>query len=309
MKKAKVDLDVSNYNLEDMLELLDMPIHFSESDLKRAKGIVLKTHPDKSGLHPDYFRFYSKVYKMIYSVWEFKKKGDVNNTKSKNTDYISSEGEYDKKEILDTFFNTKTEFKDKSKFNAWFNEQFNKNKLYNESQEKGYGDWLRNEQDGDDNTPKNITMANMGDEFEKRKHQARSLSLVNKQDIQELWGNNNTISATELSNEAPSVYDSGLFSNLGFQDLQKAYTETVIPVTYEDYEKRDKFKSVDEFMRHRGSQDTKPLSEQQSLDFLKNKERANEEMATKRAYDLAKQSEQFQVKNKEFWSKIQTIGF
>ena len=92
-----------------------MPKNFVEEDLKSAKKLVLKTHPDKSGLPPDYFRFYSKAYKMLYSVWDFRKKGDVNKTNN-NTDYenVDKFSEEDKKKILDNLFksdNTKIKFK------------------------------------------------------------------------------------------------------------------------------------------------------------------------------------------------------
>ena len=71
---AKLDLDINNYELADILRLFKIPVNFKESDLKKAKLTVLKTHPDKSGLNPDFFRFYTKAYKMLYSVWEFRKK-------------------------------------------------------------------------------------------------------------------------------------------------------------------------------------------------------------------------------------------
>ena len=51
------DLDVDNYDLEDLLELFKLDYNFSGDDLKKAKTICLQTHPDKSGLEPKYFFF------------------------------------------------------------------------------------------------------------------------------------------------------------------------------------------------------------------------------------------------------------
>ena len=297
------DLNISNYELKDILNLFDIQTDFTESDLKNAKMVVLKTHPDKSGLNPDYFRFYSKAYKMLYSVWEFRKKGDIN--KIKNTDYISTDDT--KKVLLDEFFNSNEQLKHKGKFNKWFNEQFDKNKIINEGDEKGYENWFRSDSNLEPEVTK-ITMATMGEEFEKRKVKARSLSLIVHQEVQELSSNNNnSLSSSELSSDAPSCFDSGLFSNLGFQDLHKAYTETVLPVNQEDFENKAKFKNVNDYVKFRGSQDNKPLSEQQSLAYLNNREKNANETATKTAYDLAKQSELAQHKNKEFWANIQRI--
>ena len=115
--------------------------------------------------------------------------------------------------------------------------------------------------------------------------------------------------ASELSNDIPGTYDSDLFSGLGFQDVYKAHTETVIPVTEEDYEKKQKFRSVNEFMSFRNTQDTTPLSELQAEQFLQQKQQKDEQMATRRAYELAKQTEIAKQKNNEFWSGIQLLQF
>ena len=63
-----LDLDINNYELEDILSLFKLPTNYNEQHLKQAKQVVLKIHPDKSGLSADYFVFYSKAYKMLYSI-------------------------------------------------------------------------------------------------------------------------------------------------------------------------------------------------------------------------------------------------
>ena len=68
MSTAK-DLNIDNYDLNDILALFKIPYDFDENDLKAAKKIVLKTHPDKSGLGSEYFLFYSKAYKVLFSVF------------------------------------------------------------------------------------------------------------------------------------------------------------------------------------------------------------------------------------------------
>ena len=300
-KSTELDLDINNYDLQDILHLFKLPVNFDEQDLKRAKQIVLKTHPDKSNLPSDYFLFYSKAYKMLYSVWDFRKRGDVDSKVAKNTEY-SNYSDEEKNVLLDQFFNSNDKFKNSNHFNAWFNKQFEKNKLQNEYEEKGYGDWLKSEEDIEQ--AKNVSMATMRQEFDKKKAQARS--LIVREDVQEIWGNN-SISSSELSNDAPGTYDSGLFSGLGYQDLYKAHTETVIPVTDEDYEQKQKFGSVNEFVSYRNSQDTVPLSEQQALQYLNQKNMKEEERAVRRAYELAKQTEQAKAKNQEFWSGLQLL--
>lgn len=297
----ELDLDINNYNLDDILNLFKIPTNFDEVDMKRAKQIVLKTHPDKSNLSPDYFRFYSKAYKMLYSVWDFRKRGDVDSKNPKNTEYTDF-SDKEKNVLLDQFFESNEKFKNSNKFNDWFNKEFEKNKLSNEAEIKGYGDWLKTDEDIE--PIKNISMATMKHEFDKKKSQARSLII--REDVQEIWSNN-SISASELSNDSPETYDSGLFSGLSFQDLYKAHTETVIPVTEEDYEKKKKFGSVNEYMSYRNNQDTKPLSEQQALQYLNQKNEKEEEKSVRRAYELAKQTELAKQKNQNFWSGLQLL--
>ena len=63
-------------HLQESLEQLK-----SESkDLKNAKKIVLKTHPDKSKLDKKYFLFFSSAYKILFQLYNFK-----NRIESKNT--------------------------------------------------------------------------------------------------------------------------------------------------------------------------------------------------------------------------------
>ena len=299
-----IDLDINNYNLEDILALFKISnTNFDEIDLKRAKGIVLKTHPDKSNLPSEIFIFYSKAYKTLYSIWEFRKRGLATDTSEKNTNYsnFTESEEEEKRELLNQFFDVNKNLKKTQNFNKWFNQEFDKQKLYNEGVEKGYGDWLKTDEDIDKDST-HVTMANMGQEFERKKSQARS--LIVHEDVQEMYSNTY---ATELSTNAPGSFNSDMFSSLPYQDLQQAHINSVIPVTEEDFENKQKFNNVNEFVSYRNNQDIKPLSEQQALNYLKNRTNKDEENGVKRAYDLAKQTELAQEKQQNFWSNIQRL--
>ena len=302
-KVEKVDLNIDNYQLDDVLNLFRIPVDFNETDLKRAKQIVLKTHPDKSNLDPEYFRFYSKAYKMLYTIWEFRKRGDIDND-NKNTEYSNDIADEEKKVLLDKFFETNSKLKsDKSKdFNRWFNEQFDKNKLYNEGEQKGYENWLRSDEDVD-TTSANVTMSTMAQEFDKKKSQMRS--LIVREEVMDF--SSRGMNGCDLSTDAPGSFNSDMFSSLPYQDLHQAHTESVIPVTDEDYENKQKFNNVNEFVSYRNTQDTKPLSEMQALEYLNNRNKKDDEMATSRAYQLAKQTELAKQKNNEFWSGLMLL--
>ena len=74
------DLDIENYELEDILNLFKLQYNFVEADLKKAYRIALKLHPDKSGLSSDYFRFYMKAYKIIEKIFYFRNQSNTNIT-------------------------------------------------------------------------------------------------------------------------------------------------------------------------------------------------------------------------------------
>lgn len=314
--QSDLDLDINNYNLDDILELFKIPKDFNETDLKKAKQIVLKTHPDKSQLDPDYFRFYSKAYKMLFTVWEFRKKGDVDiDIQNKNTDYSYIHGYKDRKKMLDNFLkssdtntDTDTDTKTNKKFNSskdfnnWFNKEFNKYSITSESESKGYQSWLTSNEGIDSTLDKNVSMSTLAQEFEKKKKEARSLIL--HRDVEDIFSSN---SGFILDTNAPSSFDSDMFSTLPYQDLYKAHTENVIPVTDEDYNSREKFNNVNEYISHRNNQNMKPLSEQQSEQYFNNRSKKEEEMAASRAYQLARQTELANQKSQEFWAGIQFI--
>ena len=300
MSDSDFDLDINNYSLQDILNLFKMSDNFNEEEIKNAKKIVLQTHPDKSRLPKEYFLFYQQAYKMLFSIWEFKKKGDINKN-NENVDYSSLKDE-DKSILLNNFFENNEGLKESNKFNNWFNKHFEDNKIYNENEETGYGEWLQSNEDVDNH--QNVSMTTMGEIFSTRKAEMRS--LVVKKDIEDYTTNN--INSSNLTSDAPCNYDSDLHSSLAYQDLHKAHHESVIPVTDEDYHNTMKFRNMNEIMDYRNNQDTRPLSEQQALDYLANKEKGEDGKATKRAFKLAQEMEENKSKNSDFWKTIQLLG-
>ena len=283
-------LDIEKYDLDDILKLFKLERNFDEKELKNAKKIVLLTHPDKSGLHPDYFRFYSSAYKIIFEIWEFKNKSEK--TEKENDLFDMSESQ---KSVLDKTIKTK---KSSKKFNEWFNNEFDKMNVITNEDETGYGNWLKSEED--------ISLSNTGDELDKKKRQLREHELMVYKNVNEMCFN---IGASNLSGDAPETYCSDVFSNLQYEDLHRAHTETVIPVTMDDFYKVKKFNSVDEYKRHR-SEDlitTPVLSDIQANEYLKHKTKMEDEYSTNRAYKLAKQSEQFRANQQIFWGNLMKL--
>ena len=292
----KLDLDIHNYDLNDIINLFGISKRITDEDLKIAKNKMLKTHPDKSGLDPIFFTFYNKAYKILYQVWEFNQKGNT-----KKSDYSHDDYDTHKQEILNKWIKDNN-FENKKSFNEWFNKEFDNAHIYNDKERKGYENWLRNAPI--DNEKVN-DMRGMNLYIDKKKKELRELSLIEKREVEEIWNTNN-ISASDLSPDAPQCYDSDLFSQLSYQDLQKAHTESIIPITIEDYENKQKFNNVNDFISFRNNQDIQPFQEGEK--YLDNKRKKEEELSVRLAFNLAKQSEIAKQKNNDFWKNIQMLN-
>ena len=203
--------------------------------------------------------------------------------------------------ILDTFFQKNKKMKEPQQFNKWFNEQFDKHKIEEESNNEGYGDWLKTD-NGVYHTDK-TDIANMSADFEKHKKHVRSMIVYNG--INDVYSSaSGTLLGGDESNDG---FTSSLFSGLSYQDIKQAHTESIIPVTDEDFQNVKKFNNVEDYKKFRNGQNITPLSEQESNEYLKTKTAVEDTSSTRRAYYYAKQLEESNKKNQQFWGKLQKI--
>jgi hypothetical protein len=287
----QLDLDINNYNLDDVLKLFGMPYDFTSDDMKQAKKVVLMTHPDKSGLDQKYFLFFSSAYKIIHKIYEFRYK-----SQNKNTEYRVEKNE-EHNEIL-----KRMNHNDPKNFNKWFNEMFETMQIKDDNKETGYGDWLNSNEGIDD---RKATKANMNEMFETKKKEMKS--IVVKKDVQELnySGSGNY---SDLVSDKPDYYSSDVFSKLQYEDVKRAHTETVVPVTMEDYLNKKKYNNINELQTERSIQESTRLSDAQALQYLKNKKDIETKSDIERAYKLAKQDEEVRKLNNNWWSKLKQIA-
>jgi len=280
-----LDLNIDNYNLEELLQLFKLSYDFTETNLKQAKKIVLKTHPDKSGLPKEYFLFFSKAYKIIYNIYEFRYK-----SKNQTTEYTVEKNE-EHEQMLNKIVK-------KDNFNKWFNKMFEEHQIKNDYEAGGYGDWFKTDENTDN---RKISHNEMGQIFEEKKSEIQT--LIVKPEINDFVNN----SGTELLGDQPQSYASDIFSKLQYDDLKKAHTETVVPVTQQDYLNKQKFNSIDELKRHRESTNQTIPSLEQSKNYLAERNQRQSQSDVERAYRLAKQDELAEKMNQKWWSKIKQI--
>jgi len=295
-----LDLNIDNYEYKDILKLFKLNMEFGENELKKAKKEVLMMHPDKSGLDKKYFMFFSHAYKMLYSVYMFRLKGITSETKDinyENTEYLEKEENINNKELLDSLKNQN--LMQPKKFNKWFNELFDKVKLENEYENNGYGNWLKSEDLEDYSNVKNIQ--DMNKAINNKKEQLKTNVLSKYNTINEF----NNSNYCDLTNSNVESYASGMFSKLSFEDLKIAHTESVVPVTEDDY--KPSYNNLEEARISRSQQSLTPLSEEESKQTLNSIKENNNIIDSHRAFKLAKQEEEINKANQKWWSSLQTI--
>ena len=94
---------------------------------------------------------------------------------------------------------------------------------------------------------------------------------------------------------------------MGYEDVKKAHTETVVPVTHQDFLDRPQFDSVDSYRKHRDRQDVGAQSLNQAKEFLAKREANNNEFNSNRAFKLLKQDEEIGRVNEKWWSNLKQL--
>ena len=295
-----IDFNINNYNLDDILNLFKLDYNFNASDLKNAKKYVLMLHPDRSGLDKEYFLFFTKAFRVINSIYEFSKrkheKLDETNSDilySENINVVSNDDA--NKKIIDKFIKEKGR-----NFNEWFNKEFEKNNFKSDNVNNGYGEWLTSNDDLESDNHK-ISFNQLHEKINEKK---KNLSaIVKREGVFEISNS----SANLIDTSAINNYQSDLFSKLPFEDLKIAHTETVIPVTKEDFDNTLKFNNVEVYKQYRNSQDTNPLTEKESLKYFDNKNKVEDKQALDLAYKLSVEFEESKIFNKNILSKMKLI--
>lgn len=293
-----MDLDITNYDYEDILKLFNVSKQFTTEDLKKAKKQVLASHPDKSGLDKSYFLFFSSAYKILFNIYNFREKhSSTTNLNNYNENYNA-----DKDEMNALLIHKITNNKSSAQFNNWFNEQFENFKISNEYDKNGYGDWLISNEDITETMAKCKDLNSMNKIIEEKKQILRTQNLVKKQEICEF---NNT-NYCDLTNSKPEDYSSGLFSKFQYEDLKKAHSESLIPVTSEDI--INNYSSLEDIRIKRASQVLAPLKHDEANKYLNKSKEDENNISALRAYSLFKQDELNKQKNDKFWSNLKRLN-
>ena len=290
------NLNIQNYNFQELLDLFNLQYNFNLDDLKIAKKIVLRMHPDKSKLSGDYFLFYKKAFDIIVDYY--------NNNHKQNNIVPNKEIIYDSNNNDNYDDNTNKQVSNiinninKDEFNDKFNKLFDKNMVSNINTEKNK--WF-SEDNHIFNTKDQVNSNNMGQIFDQMKNQQNGLIKYNG--VQSLYINSNSGAQLYDDENDDNYITNDPFSKLKFDDLRKVHkNETIFSVRENDIQKVTKYNSVDEYMHARGNQNTSPLDKQQAEQLLLQQQTDKQHFITNKQHQAQLNTMNYTKKNKEILS-------
>ena len=236
-----------------------------------------------------------------------------------NTDEYGKETHDRMKRRLDEMMTGTNGNKDTAKvseFNQWFNEKFEKYRLKDDEMETGYDAWFRSSSATDKEQEAELaedaggggSWADKVARLNQRKQELRNkYALVERTELEYAGGDGAGGGGYDLTRERPQEYSSGIFGNLRYEDLKKAHTETVIPVTEEDYYKTKRFNNINELQTFRDQtrRDMHRMTTKEEQEQIYQQSRMKqEEEDTRRAFILAKQDEISRDIHKKLYSDM-----
>jgi len=298
------NLNIHMYKLNELLDLFGLTYDISIDDLKRAKKVVLMTHPDKSKLGPEYFLFYKKAFDIIVQFYENQTKLERAVPKEEIKYQNINPNGYDKSssnKIMNTINEmSKTDFQDR------FNQLFEENMTQKPNPTRN--EWFTK----DDNVyrvPENVNSKNMGQVFQRFKDENSNQMLSKYRGVENLTIQSGS-GFYEDDNEQDEQYVScDPFSKLKFDDLRKVHKDqTIFVVSENDYQKVPQFSSVDHYVRERNKDSMAPLAKEKAELMLSQQERQYREMMMKKEHAAKLKSMEYEQKNKAVLGNFMRIG-
>lgn len=238
------NLNIHMYSFQEILDLFQLPSTFGEQELKRAKMMVLKMHPDKSRLPSEYFLFYKKAFEFVVDYYK---------------ESIKTSAEVPKEEIVYEALNVEKQMSRKiqSTMKEIGTEQFqNKfNRLFEENMAKKIDEsqnaWFKNN-DPIYSTESVQNASGIGQAIDQIKE--KNAALIKHRGIETMvYGNRGNSLYDNDTEESDEYVTCDPFSKLKFDDLRKVHKDqTVFAVGERDFAKMRVYNSTDELQKERG---------------------------------------------------------
>ena len=296
------NLNIHMYKLDELLGLFGLTYDITVEDLKRAKKVVLMTHPDKSRLGPEYFLFYKKAFDIVLQFYENQNKQQRPvPTEEMKYQHVNPGGldKTNSKRIATTINEMS-----KSDFQRQFNQLFEEN--MSNKPDPNRNEWFTKDEPVFD-APKNINAKNMGQAFEKFKEDNAGAVLSRYRGVENLYRGGGSGFYDEEDDDQYVSCDP--FSKLKFDDLRKVHKDqTILAVSERDFEKVQKFASIDHYNRERSKQMDGPLDKDAAEQMLSTQERQYRELMMKKEHAAKLKSMEYEQKNKSVLSNFLRLG-
>ena len=288
------NLDIQTYSLKEILGMFDLTYNIGVNDMKRAKKIVLMTHPDKSGLDSKYFLFYKKAFDIVIGFYEQQQKENLE-VPSEEQKYVPMNAGGLNKAAAKKVTSVVSEM-EAQEFQSKFNQLFedNMSRKIDESRNAWFKD--ENESLKVDGT---VSKQNMNEMFERVKTVQSQNILTQYRGVQELGGSSGSRLYDDIEGPSDEYVTCDPFSKLKFDDLRKVHKDqTVLAVGEQDFAKVKQFANIDQFMADRSKQSMEPLDKMKAEMVLKEKEDAYKQQMMRMQHKAGLQTLEYEQKNK-----------
>jgi len=271
-------------------------------DLKRAKKIVLMTHPDKSGLGSEYFLFYKKAFDMILNFYqEQQRTSQVVPTEEPKYEPMNTNTNKSTTKQVTAVINKMTP----KEFNATFNQLFDKNMSTKINTSKN--DWFKKEESHlDVESDGEVTKQNMAQKFQQMKEKQNAATLSKYRGIETLSsGNGFSSNLYEDDDNDDNYVQCDPFSKLKFDDLRKVHKDqTVLAVSEKDIGKIPLYTSTEQYMQARGQQSLTPFTKNEAEHILSTKDEQYKKIMMQKEYQASLKTIEYEQKNKAVLSNF-----
>lgn len=284
---SSLSLDIDSYSLDDILNIFSLShmkvTEIQYRDMKTARKILMMVHPDKSGLPKEYFQFFVKAYERLSDVVDY-----ANRSTQCPSSYMEKQRKMDVELENDKGFGNALKkagviSKDNTVGKGWgkwkkdFDNWFEKHGELSADTD-GYDEFMKSTADL---LPEGATPAEARKFMEQRKTNLGAIVTHESVSGIDSWN-----AFGRLGSNVGSGGNMG--GGGGGEDLRRAYTETVVPVTDDDFKNIPKYRSVDEYRRarHNATQD---------LDYETSNREYQKQKANQEQKELAQYFEQMRI--------------
>jgi len=285
------NLNIHMYKFSELLELFHLNYDSTLEELKDARKIVLKMHPDKSRLPGDYFLFYKKAFEIVVDYFKEQQKTSkpVPTTEQMYVPLESKLGEQNDQQISANIGKMA-----KPDFQKQFNQLYEDNMAKKPDESRNA--WFKSndplfEYDG----PKSAK--DIASSMEQVKAKTAALSVY--KGVQELNSSVGTSSKFYEEEDEDTYATCDPFSKLKFEDLRKVHKDqTVFAVSESDYNKMQRYGSIDQLNQARNGQNLAPMEKTMAENQMYQQEEMMKQQAAARQHAAQLRSMEYEEKNK-----------